>query len=495
MRMDGLTDRMHIIADGIPGELLLVLTLLIWAIFAMILGSNVKNRLNIWCFCSGMLFSVGALKEYLFYTLGPMLIERGIWSTEFSKTLYSLLSAVFYYLSMPAVLIFCLYFHHLDSTHPRVFRCLRVLVYLPGFLLAIIFPCTKTLFFQQNAVFCLTVGIYNWCYGIIGTGIILHALMEERISARYRQRRLAAASLLVPLWFWLVSAFPYHALGIPNLSKLWQVNLIVVLFVLLYLLYHAFRDGIWGIRFRKETYDWNSGNRVLQKNAQYVGHALKNDLSKIEWCTDFLAVQGAPAREVDILRRSAAHLKQFISRTQLYSQQISLLLEECGVQAMLQSLAEECNASAGKQGVVRVTCCDSEPLVCDPAHVEEVLRNLIANGLDSAGKNGEVTLSYQNFPRKRYAVITVTDNGCGMDEEMVKQIFEPYYTTKAGGDNLGLGLYYCWNVMSAHGGSIQVASHPGQGSAFSLLFPMKRRKSRRRADNGVDSDCSGGRRS
>lgn len=231
--MEGKPAWLHIFSDGIPGELLLVLTLLIWAIFAMILFSNAKSRLNIWCFCSGMLFSVGALKEYLFYTLGPVLIDSGIWTSAFSEILYSLLSAVFYYLSMPAVLIFCLYFHHLDQTHPQRFRCLQMLVFLPGFLLAVVFPCTKTISFQHDTAFCLTVGIYNWCYGLIGTGIILHALLEERMSAHYHQRRLAAASLLVPLWFWLVSAFPYHALGIPNLSKLWQVNLIVVLFVLL----------------------------------------------------------------------------------------------------------------------------------------------------------------------------------------------------------------------------------------------------------------------
>ena len=95
---------LHIFSDGTPGELLLVLTLLIWAIFAMILFSNAKSRLNIWCFCSGMLFSVGALKEYLFYTLGPVLIDSGIWTSGFSETLYSLLSAVFYYLSMPCLL-------------------------------------------------------------------------------------------------------------------------------------------------------------------------------------------------------------------------------------------------------------------------------------------------------------------------------------------------------------------------------------------------------
>lgn len=486
--MNGQPTWMHIFADGIPGELLLVLTFLIWIIFAMILGSNVKNKLNIWCFCSGILFSVGALKEYLFYTLGPVLIEKGIWTNGFSETLYSLLSAVFYYLSMPAVLIFCLYFHHFEQTHSRWCRYLRILVFFPALILSIIFPCTKTITFQQDTAFCLTVGIYNWCCGLIGTGIILHALREERMSAHYSQRRLAAASLLVPLWFWLVSAFPYHALGIPNLSKLWQVNLIVVLFVLMYFLYHAFRNGIWGIRFRRETYDWDSGNRVLQKNAQYVGHALKNDLSKIEWCTDFLAAQGASNQEVNILRRSAAHLKQFISRTQLYSEKISLLPEVCDISVLFHDLTEEFNAVSDMRGKVLVTVCDAEPLICDPTHVEEVLRNLIANGLDAAGKRGTVTLSYQYVPRKRYAVIRVTDNGCGMEPEAANQIFEPYYTTKAGGDNLGLGLYYCWNVMSAHGGSIRVASRLGQGSTFSLFFPVKKR----RLEDGTHSDFGSG---
>ena len=78
---------LHIFSDGTPGALLLVLTLLIWAIFAMILFSNAKSRLNIWCFCSGMLFRVGALKEYLIYTLGPVLIDSGIWTSGFSETL------------------------------------------------------------------------------------------------------------------------------------------------------------------------------------------------------------------------------------------------------------------------------------------------------------------------------------------------------------------------------------------------------------------------
>lgn len=467
---------MDVALKGLPGEFLLILTILIWVIFFMILAANVRSKLNVWCFFGGVLFGIGALKEYLFYTLGPGLIEKGLWTIGFSEGLYSWLSALFYYLSMPTVLIFCFYFHGLDHTNPRLFRTLRLLVYLPALIMTMIFPCQQTLYLQKDVIFCLTMGVYNWCYGLVATGTVIHALIRDRVSACFLQRRLVAVSVLLPLWVWLISAFPYHALGIPNLTKLWQVNLIVVLIVLAYFLYHAFREGIWGIRFRKETYDWDSGSQELRKNAQYVGHALKNDLSKIEWCTDILEAQGASSTEVDILRRSVAHLKEFIRRTQLYSEKIALESEECDVSMILKNLAEEFNTVPGIQCQVRIDRCDSVLLMCDCAHIEEVVRNLIINGMEAVGVKGEIRLSYQHILRKRMAVIEVADNGCGMVPSMIKHIFSPYYTTKAGRDNLGLGLYYCWNVMSAHGGRIQVDSEPGKGSKFSLIFPVKRRK-------------------
>ena len=108
---------------------------------------------------------------------------------------------------------------------------------------------------------------------------------------------------------------------------------------------------------------------------------------------------------------SVYHLKQFISRTQLYSEKISLFPETCDIPTLLRNLAEECNTCAEKRGSVRVAECDTQPLVCDPAHIEEVLRNLIANGLDAAGKNGQVTLSYRNLSRKHGAVIWAVDKG------------------------------------------------------------------------------------
>ena len=67
-------------------------------------------------------------------------------------------------------------------------------------------------------------------------------------------------------------------------------------------------------------------------------------------------------------------------------------------------------------------------------------------------------------------IITVGDNGCGMDEETVSRIFEPYFTTKANGTGLGMTMAY--KIIKEFGGEIQVQSHKGEGSVFSIILPV-----------------------
>ena len=151
--------------QGLPGELMLIFTAVIWCIFTLILLADLHNRLNNWCFISGMMFSIGALKEYLFYTLGPQLIQAGSWTAGFSEGLYSVLSAVFYYLSMPSVLVFSFFFHRWNRQMGRCFYLVCIAAYAPAVILAFVFPCTQTMHFQHDSVFCLTVAGYNWGAG------------------------------------------------------------------------------------------------------------------------------------------------------------------------------------------------------------------------------------------------------------------------------------------------------------------------------------------
>jgi len=200
-----------------------------------------------------------------------------------------------------------------------------------------------------------------------------------------------------------------------------------------------------------------------------MDHALKGELAKIEWCVHLLRQRGAEDHELEIIQNSAQHLRQFAERTRLCSEDIVLSCTFCDIRSLLQEAAAPIDGHAPP---IQITHCDDVPLYCDETHLMEVLHNLISNAVDAAG-NGGVTLSYR--AGRGRAEIEVRDNGPGIPLKEQAYLFEPYYTTKKDFNNLGLGLYYCWNVMAAHRGSIQVVSAPGKGTAFKLIFPLKRR--------------------
>ena len=108
----------------------------------------------------------------------------------------------------------------------------------------------------------------------------------------------------------------------------------------------------------------------------------------------------------------------------------------------------------------------------DASRLQEALLNLLINAIQAVDGAGEVALAARYDPDADQAVITVTDTGPGIPEDVRGRIFDPFYTTKEEGKGTGLGLSIVYGIIEKHAGTITVESSPGQGACFSIRLPL-----------------------
>jgi PAS domain S-box-containing protein len=113
---------------------------------------------------------------------------------------------------------------------------------------------------------------------------------------------------------------------------------------------------------------------------------------------------------------------------------------------------------------------------CHPGDINQVLVNLVVNAahaIADAGDGRRGTITVRTCLDGSTAVITVTDTGCGMTQQVAARVFEPFFTTKEVGRGTGQGLSLAYTlVVKRHGGSINLTSQPGQGTTFTVRLPV-----------------------
>jgi signal transduction histidine kinase len=146
------------------------------------------------------------------------------------------------------------------------------------------------------------------------------------------------------------------------------------------------------------------------------------------------------------------------------------------IKVNLNQLAEEglnfFETRCAKEGIeiIRSLSPGLPEIPADPAQLNQVIVNLIINALHAMQAGGRLTI--RTLAGKEHTSLIVEDTGIGMNEEVMKQIFTPFFTTKDVGQGTGLGLPVVHGIVTSHGGSIKIESKPNQGSRFEIQLPL-----------------------
>ncbi len=124
------------------------------------------------------------------------------------------------------------------------------------------------------------------------------------------------------------------------------------------------------------------------------------------------------------------------------------------------------------------------PVHIDPTQIDQILANLAVNARDAIEKHGKVTIETENitldedycaihrgFVPGDYVLLAFSDDGCGMDKEVLGHLFEPFFTTKQVGKGTGLGLAIIYGIVRQNEGFINIYSEPGKGTTFKIYLP------------------------
>ncbi|HYL79575.1 MAG TPA: ATP-binding protein, partial [Candidatus Acidoferrum sp.] len=218
--------------------------------------------------------------------------------------------------------------------------------------------------------------------------------------------------------------------------------------------------------------------RALGQMAAGIAHDLNNMLATILGQAELLRLRNAnpEVREgLSLLEMAAADGASIVRRLQDFSRQrTSTELVPLDLGAVVREALDitrarwKDEAQRGGRGIeVDVHISDVPPILGHASNIREALTNLIFNAVDAMPRGGLMSFVATSTPEG--VVLRVTDTGVGMPQEVCRRVFEPFFTTK-GVKGTGLGLSVVYGIMERHGGRVEVASIPGQGTTLTLHF-------------------------
>jgi PAS domain S-box-containing protein len=204
------------------------------------------------------------------------------------------------------------------------------------------------------------------------------------------------------------------------------------------------------------AHDFNNILAIILNYAHFVGEQLPED---------------SPLRDdVDQISRAAARASELTRQLLIFSRRDPSTPQTVDVNALVEDTERLLGRTLGEQVTLSSSPCQERCFVrADPAQLEHVLLNLVVNARDAMPAGGSIEMSTARDGDS--IVISVADDGPGMEPEVVARAFEPFFTTKPKGAGTGLGLATVYGTVASAGGNARIESTPGEGTTVHLRLP------------------------
>ncbi|VAV83449.1 hypothetical protein MNBD_DELTA01-2045 [hydrothermal vent metagenome] len=213
-----------------------------------------------------------------------------------------------------------------------------------------------------------------------------------------------------------------------------------------------------------------------------IAHEIRNPLTTVGGMARRIydaAEEDVNKRYASIIMSSVERMERMMARIDEYKGILASTLRPGDINAVVRAAVEDAEAlivgeegegGKGKSITINTNLMpDVPPVSIDAANLKIAIFNIIHNAVDAIETDGVVSVESTLLDENTLA-LKITDNGVGMSEEFVKNIFHPFYTSKMTGAGLGLTISY--RIIQDHNGVVEVESRPGQGTTFTIKFVL-----------------------
>ena len=212
------------------------------------------------------------------------------------------------------------------------------------------------------------------------------------------------------------------------------------------------------------AHEMNSPLQVITGYSESLLRWLKKQESKPERLENDIAA----------IHRNAWRLADIVKSLQVYASPICRNMEFNDINKLINDsllFAEHESTIIGSIKISKNLSPDLPAVYCSGCDITQALINIIENACEAMTGDGILTVSSEYDPDQKLVIISISDTGAGMTEEIQGKIFDPFFTTKTYGEGTGLGLAVVQGIVTSHGGKIMVNSKPHSGSTFIMYLP------------------------